>query len=236
MTGVYRRMSILRSSRAMTLLEIMLALLVLAMVIFMVSLSLSGSLRVIDATRKQGEIYFRAQVALQRISEDLASALFIDGFEFVGETGEIDGLRTDSLTFTSTAHVVFDPEYDHPGIALISYRAVSEDAGEGELVLLRGDNLLAATGLSGPESGEKRNEYLLSDSLRSVRFTYFDETGEEHDTWTTLVEDQSDASLRRLPVSVQCTLDFWLDRENESSLEFSTRILLPVGLINAKSS
>jgi type II secretory pathway pseudopilin PulG len=236
MNGVHRWTRILRCSRAMTLLEIMLALLVLAMVIFMVSLSLSGSLRVIDSTQKQGEIYFRAQVALQRISEDLASALLVDGFEFIGEKVEIDGLRADSLAFTSTAHVVFDPEYDNPGIALISYRVVSDDAGEGELVLLRGDSLLASTVMSDSGSEEKRDGYLLSDSLRSVRFAYFDEGGEEHDTWNTLVEDQPDASPRKLPVSVQCTLDFWLDRENESSLEFTTRILLPVGLINAEST
>ena len=236
MNTANRWMNILRSSRAMTLLEIMLALLVLAMVISMVSLSLSGSLRVIDATQTQGEVYYRAQVALQRISEDLASALLIDGIEFIGEKVEIDGLRADSLEFTSTAHIVFDPENDHPGIALLSYRVVSDETAEGELLLLRGDNLLASTETAAPGSDEEKGGYVLSDRLRSIRFTYYDGTGEEYDTWNTLVENEADPPPRKLPVSVRCTLDFWLDRENESSLEFTTRILLPVGLINAEST
>jgi len=238
--GTNRWMRILRCSRAMTLLEIMLALLVLAMVFSMVAISLSGSLRVIEATREQGEIYFRAQVALQRISEDLASALLVDGFEFIGENGEIDGRPAAALSFTSTAHVVFDPQYDHPGIAHISYKMVPGDNDGDEMVLVREDRLLGTAPMpeSGPEYGGEVPEsgYMLSDRLRSMRCTYFDETGEEHETWSTVAEDQDDLSLRKLPVAVQCTLDFWLDRENETSLEFMTKILLPVGLINAESA
>lgn len=226
----------LRRSAGMTLLEIMLAMLVLAMVISMVAFSLAGSLRVVEATRTQGEVYFRAQVALQRISEDLASALLIDGIEFIGEKAEIDGLRADSLAFTSTAHVVFDPAYDHPGIALITYRIVVDEAAGGDLILLRGDSLLMPTEEVETASDAQKAGYPLSDRLRSVRFAYFDEVGEEHDSWNTFMEDVEDAPPRRLPVSVQCTLDFWLDREREISREFTTRILLPVGLINAQST
>ncbi|HHO49073.1 MAG TPA: type II secretion system protein [Desulfobacteraceae bacterium] len=231
-----RWMSILRCSRAMTLLEIMLALLVLAMVFSMVAVSLSGSLRVIEATREQGEIYFRAQVALQRISEDLASALLVDGFDFIGENTEIDGRPAAALFFTSTAHVVFDPRYDHPGIAHISYKMVpGEDDGDG-MVLVREDRLLGTTAM--PESGSEVPVigYLLSDRLRSVRCTYFDEIGEEHETWSTVAEDQDDPSRRKLPVAVQCSLDFWVDRENETSLEFTTKILILAGLINAENA
>lgn len=233
MNGSGRAVNMLRCAGGMTLLEIMLALLVLAMVVSMVAFSLAGSIRVIDATQAQGEVYFRAQVALQRVSEDLASALLIDGIEFIGEKGEIDGLRADSLQFSSTAHVVFDPAHDHPGIALISYRVVADEAAGGERILLRGDRLLTPAETAATQGDGEKTGYPLSDRLRSVRFAYFDENGEEHDSWSTFVEDAADAPPRRLPVSVQCTLDFWLDREMEISREFTTRILLPVGLINA---
>jgi len=65
----------------------MLAMLVLGMVVSMVSLSLSGSIRAIDATSEQGEIYYRAQVAMERISEDLASAVLPENVEFIGSKG-----------------------------------------------------------------------------------------------------------------------------------------------------
>ncbi|MCI5124306.1 MAG: type II secretion system protein, partial [Candidatus Electrothrix sp. AR5] len=58
-----------------TLLEIMLAVLILGLVVSMVTVSLSGSIRAIDVTLKQGELYYRAQVAMERISEDLTTAL-----------------------------------------------------------------------------------------------------------------------------------------------------------------
>ena len=55
-----------------TLLEILLAMLVLGMVVSMVSLSLSSSISAIDSTQEQGEIYYRAQVqapATMKLSE-----------------------------------------------------------------------------------------------------------------------------------------------------------------------
>ena len=221
--------------QGMTLLEIMLAILVLGMVVTMVSLSLSGSLNIVEATRQQGDLYYRAQVAMQRISEDLASALLVESVEFTGEDRELEANAADALEFTSSSHIIFDPDHDHPGIAVISYSVVPDEENEGELLLLRSDDLLASTDLSSRNPGDTEG-FVLSDQLRSVNFTYVDAAGEESDTWSTLVEDIPGAPERQLPVSVICTLEYWLDRENEISVEFTTRVLIPVGLVNAESS
>lgn len=223
----------LQDSRGMTLLEILLAMLVLTMVVSMVTLSLSGSVQAVNATREQGEIYYRAQVALQRISEDLASALLVEGVEFTGEDNDIAGRNAALLSFTSTAHIVFDPASDHPGIAIIGYTVRADEENEGELLLLRRDDLLTAGDLADPDA-DGAGSFLLSDRLRAVNFTYIDDAGEEHDTWSTFIEDGADPTDRKLPVAVQCTLEYWLDREDETSIEFSTGVLLPVGLINAQ--
>lgn len=222
------------ASSGMTLLEILLAMLVLSMVVSMVSLSLSGSMNVVNATRVQGELYYRAQVALERISEDLASALLVDGVEFIGEEKDIDGLPANNLSFTSMAHIVFDQQIDHPGIAYITYTVEADGENDGEFLLRRSDDLLATT--EAPDLNEAAaNGFLLSDRLRSVKFTFIDEMGEEHENWNTFVEEGADKSLRRLPVSVRCTLEYWIDKEEETSIRFSTGVLLPVGLINVKS-
>ena len=220
--------------RGMTLLEIMLALLILGTVVTMISITLSGSLNVMNATQDQGEIYHRAQVALQRISEDLASALLVedDGVDFVGVDEQVGGQDADSLQFASTAHVVFNKADDNPGIAVISYTVQEDSENEGGLVLIRSDELLATTAKN--NGGKVAGGFLLSDRLRSVNFRYVDENGEETDSWTTLDDPFSGSkSDPKLPVAVSCTLEFWLDRENDFSVEFSTSVLLPVGMINA---
>jgi hypothetical protein len=102
------------------------------------------------------------------------------------------------------------------------------------LVLLRSDQLLT------PGAGQKDNlpvpvYYLLSDRIRSVRFVYLDQQGEELESWDTRVEDGASQEerdkQRRLPAAVRLELEYWLDREAESVLPFQTTVELPVGHI-----
>ena len=218
----------------LTLLEIMLAMLMLATVVTMVSLSISGSLRVIEATEKQGEVYYRAQIALQRISEDLSSALLVDGIEFSGNSQENDSGRGNLLEFTSTSHIIFDTENDHHGIALISYIVKPDNEKDNVFVLLRRDNLLRPSDTAEDFRGEDIDTFLLCDRLKSVKFTYINEAGEEQETWISLPEDITDDESRKLPVSVKVALEFWLDDDEENSIEFTTAVLLPVGLLDAQ--
>jgi prepilin-type N-terminal cleavage/methylation domain-containing protein len=223
------------NQRGMTLLEIMLALLILGTVVTMVSITLSGSLNILNATQDHGAIYHRAQVALLRISEDIASTVLLEGVEdpaFVGIDEQLDGQDADTLQFASTAHIVFNRTVDKPGIALISYRVEEDQENDGEFLLIRSDELLAITSSSNG-GGKDEGGFLLSDKLRSVNFSYIDEEGEELDDWTTDPEALSKPSDQKLPVAVSCTLEFWVDQENDSSVEFTTSILLPAGLINA---
>ena len=218
-----------------TLLEIMLATLILALVVSMITLSLSSSLNVMEATRDQGEIYFRAQVALERISDDLASAVLPEQADFVARTADSAEQDKPVLSFVSTAHVLLDPVHDHAGMATIAY-AVRPDPDEPEtFVLLRGDRLLVPVDAQAREN-QSPDYYLLSDRLRSVRFVYLDQQGEEMESWDTRVDDnasqQQRDEARRLPFAVRCQLEYWLDREAETSLVFQTMIELPVGRIH----
>jgi len=221
------------NQKGMTLLEIMIALLILGTVVTMVSVTLSGSLKVLNATMDKGEVYHRAQITLERISEDLASAILVDDVDFVGNDEQQVSGQADTLQFTSTAHVVFNQETDRPGLAVISYTVGEDPDREGELVLYRSDELLAK-GIVNDGQADQQNGYLLCDRLRSVNFRYYGADGEEADEWTTKVEDPADKDKRKLPVAVSCTLEFWLDKTQETSIEFSTSVLLPVGLINAQ--
>ena len=217
-----------------TLLEVMLASLILALVVSMITLSLSGSLNVMEATRDQGEVYYRAQVALERISDDLASAVLPDSVDFVARPAGEGETDTPLLRFVSTAHVIFDPLRDHSGLADMSYALRPDPEEPDTLVLLRSDRLLASA--RGQEDEEREAEYyLLADRLRAVRFFYINQDGEALDAWDTRADDgaapEERDRLHRLPVAVRCELEFWLDREEGTSLPFQTLIELPAGRI-----
>ena len=212
-----------------TLLEIMLAILILAMVVSMVTLSLSGSLRVIDATMEQGEVYYRAQVAMERISEDLTSAVLPENIEFIGRKDE-DGNGT-LLSFASMAHVVFDQETGQEGMGLISYGVQPDRDDEQQLLLLRSDVLYRPAG--DQQADADAEAFLLCDRLRSLKFSFINRKGGEQEEWDSTVEEGDKDKERALPAAVVCTLEFWISREEESSIIFQTTVVLPVGLIQA---
>ena len=149
-----KKLDIQTGSGGFTLLEIMLAMLVLGLVVAMVSLSLSGSIRAIDATTMQGEIYYRAQVALERINEDLASAVLSEHVEFIGTQGDGDTGSTDELSFASMAHLVFDLENGQPGMGIIGYAVRPDRLDERQLILLRSDILYRP----GEEKPDKKDD------------------------------------------------------------------------------
>jgi prepilin-type N-terminal cleavage/methylation domain-containing protein len=213
-----------------TLLEIMLAMLVLGMVVAMVSVSLSGSIRVIEGAMDQGEVYYRAQVALERISADLTSAVLPDDADFIAKQ-ENSGQNA-VLTFASLAHLSFAPAEGTSGLGIVSYGVQPDKGNPHQLLLLRADTLHRPAGKKEKKSGEEIEAFLLADRLRSVQFTYRDQNGEEQEGWdTTSKEDGSEGKKRLLPVAVTCRLEFWLDEEQDSTLAFQTTVLLPVGLI-----
>jgi general secretion pathway protein J len=217
-----------------TLLEIMLAMLVLGVVVSMVSLSLSGSIRAVEATLSKGDVYYRAQVALDRLSEDLASAVLPAQVEFIGTAGSDAG--EGELSFASFAHLVFNEKNGQQGMGIIDYSVIADEENPGQLFLVRSDVLYRpAEDVDKKKKQDTGAGFLLSDTLRSVHFSFFDHEGEEQESWDTTVEDGQDSTKRRLPAGVHCRLEYWLNQEDDSSIAFETTVMLPVGMIQAES-
>lgn len=216
-----------------TLLEVLLAIVLFAVLVSMVSLSLSGSLKLIEATEKQGEIYHRARTAMMRISEDIAAAMLVGGYEFIGSSDEIGGQKADTLQFPSTAHLIFNPEKQQPGLGIITYRVKAEEEDQRNLILQRSD-VLYLPGLKQGDDDLDEEGFVLSDNLRSVEFNYIDADGEILEGWDSTVDENDTDSVRSLPVAVECTLSYWLNIEEERFVTFSTRVFLPAGVVNRK--
>ena len=219
--------------KGFTLLEVLLAITVLGVVVAMLSLSLSGTLKVIDATENQEEMYHQAQTTLRRITEDLAAAVQTKERAFIGKKIEVDSQRTDSLAFASLSHLVLNPGKQKPGVAIIRYQLQANTEDARRLRLLRSDTLLLpGVDYSKPEAEDRA--FLLADNLRSIQFKYFDQQGQEFDTWEGAADATGQQGVPPLPAAVHCTMEIWIDPDKEMVQTFSTGVLIPAGLVVAE--
>ena len=217
-----------------TLLEVLLAMSVLAVIVAMLSLSLAGSIRVFEGSEEDEATYTMAQAAMERLSEDLASAFASEECSFEGKNLLENGHRTDSVEFCSQAHVVFNPKKQLQGPGRIAYRLEPSEEQVGAYRLLRSDQLLVPE----QEGGESASTpgFLLADTLRSLQLSYFDSKGQEFDNWQGKGEEavegdkDKDGPVLLLPAAVHCILEFWNDAEHTSTVLFSTRVVVPAGV------
>ena len=214
-----------------TLLEIMIAIFIFAVVLSLVYTAYTGTLRNIGEVESQAGIYHMARVAMERMVEDLESVCVSSRegdpkgggdapppLQFVGEVKEIDSRRADTLRFASRAHLSFDEEGIGAGTAEIVYGVREGEEGEG-LVLYRSDIPILTAG-----AGEETGGLMLCDGLYSIRFVYYDDQGEEYDHW-----DSSERTFNgRPPARVAIELAF-MEPSEKTPLKFLTGVALPVG-------
>lgn len=211
-----------------TLLEVLLAMTVLGVVMAMLSLSLSGSMRLVESTEQEEEILTMAQTAMRRITEDIASAFWTREEPFLGTRMLEAGHRADRLDFCSLAHLVFNPDKQQPGPARIGYRLENDEEDRRKYRLVRSDEPLLP-GREVPERTATAPAFVLAENLRSLQFTYFDRQGQEMDNWQAEFDEQDPRGQEKLPAAVHCILEFWVDADQETVRIFSTRVVLPVG-------
>ena len=214
--------------KGFTLLEILIAIVILVTVLSTVFASFTGTLRLVSETESQAEVYQMARIALERITEDLESVYVPpvplgpaeleedeESFGFSGEDKDIEGNSADSLRFLSRAHLVLG-EQDLPcGTAEIGYY-VKEHEEEGGLTLYRSDRLQLEEELEQGEGGLP-----LCERLVSVNFSYYDADGEEYDSWDPTSEEG-------VPQIVSISLEFVNPADAENPLKFVTSVALPM--------
>lgn len=214
-----------------TLLEVLLAFFIFTILFITIYTSYSSSFKTVNMTENRMELYRRAAITLERISEDLQasyiSVLLPNSFgrpagytRFLGEDKEINGHKADTVRFFSRLSPLFSEADETASGQLISYSLVQGDH-EDELILLRTEN---------PEfidEAEEREGLVLSDSLYAVNFIYVDGLGEQHESW----DSDSEEFGQRLPRMVTIELDF-LDYDNpEEPLKVMTSVVLPVNYV-----
>ncbi|MDR2548858.1 MAG: type II secretion system GspH family protein [Desulfobulbus sp.] len=178
-------------NRGFTLLELLLAITVLGVVMAMLGLSLTSTMRVVEATEKEEEVYFLAQTAMRRITEDLASAISNPQALFIGQNNTVRDRRADSLDFASQARLILNPDKQKAGIARIRYQLLADRDDERIWKLLRSETLILPNSTAAGEPADDEGAdpaFLLADSLRAVEFRYYDRDGQEFDSWREVEE------------------------------------------------
>jgi len=221
----------MRGKDGFTLMEILIAIFILAVVLSMLYAAYTGTFRNIDETASRADMYEMARIALDRMVEDLQCAYLSPSKEeetseeeqssmtrFVGVLGETDGKRTDSLRFSSRAHLVFYAEDAELDQTEITYE-VGESDEEGRFALFRSDTP-ALTILS----EEETQGAVLCEGLHALSLTYYDATGEAYDSW----DSMEDNFKEKLPARVSILLEFVNPLDPETPVRFFTSVALPM--------
>jgi len=217
---------VLSRPNGFTLIEVLLAIALFAIIIVSLFSSYTGSLKVMKIAEPQADLYRKARVALARISDDLQSAYYIPGeddtaggegtIHFVGTDEMIDVRDADTLRFTSRGHVSFGGEKAAVGLTNISYYLEEADDG---LILYRAD-----VPLYGPQPDKKTAGLVLCDGLAGINFSYFDEAGDRYDEW-----DLADGARGgKLPSRAAIQIRLNGESKDAPVLTFSTAVVIPI--------
>ena len=214
-----------------TLLEMLIAMSLMAVVLSMVYAAYTGTFHVARETESQAGIYAMARIAMARIIEDLESVSLSHGappsenaaqhaapIAFRGERKDIEGMPAVSLAFPTLAHLGFSCQGISAPAAAVAYDIVRSEQGPG-LVFLRADSPIYG---QGPAAGSV--SYVLCEGLSGARFVYVDREGREWDRW----DSENDHFGGGLPVMVTAELDFINPLSPEAPFRFKSSVVLPV--------
>lgn len=217
-----------KSQHGFTLLEIIVAMAIFAIIVSLIFPAYTGTYRNIDTAGKQAEIYQMARIALIRIIEDLESAYIPDASQnnqendnnftsLLGQNEDLDGRRADKIRFYSRSHINFGEALNKGGNAKIAYYPLLKD--DETISLYRSDT---PDNIEWPE--DETEGWIICEGLYSISFVYRDKEGEPYDTWDETFMD----AAKKFPAIVDITLEF-IDEDNpEKPLTFSTAVFIPL--------
>jgi len=192
-----------------TLMEILLAFLILAIVVSTILGSFEAVFSTTDTLENSSKYYDMAKNCLQRMSLDLDSVYVVqppfykkpefddppDPYRLVGANVDVGGTGFANLRFTSNAHIPLDNS-GRGGIAEIVYYVQAKT--DGQLVLRRADHLFPY-----PPFEEKGDDPVLCQHVKSLAFKYYDAEGEQSDEWNSDADNYNHATPTAIGIQLE---------------------------------
>ena len=210
-----------------TLMEILLAFMILGIVLTTILASFNAVFSTTDTLNHSSRYYDMAKNSLSRMTLDLGG-LYIsqpplykppgmddppDPYRIIGSSNEIGGTSFANVRFASNAHIPLNRSIKR-GVAEIVYYVQGQD--DGQQALRRGDHLYPY-----PPFEENSGDPILSDHVKSLAFTYYDSEGSEFEAWNS----DSDEFGYATPAAIRIQLEIG---DESVSHNFETTVRLVV--------
>jgi len=222
----FRSRSARYANHGFTLLEIMIAIFIFAIVITTIFASYSAVSSGNEIIDQNTASYEMASNCLNRMIMDLESIHLTlapaysppalgdppELYRIDGETIDIQGTAFPRLRFTSLSHISFG-EKKESGIAQIVYYV--QAAEDGNYVLRRADKLYPYGKFE-----EKPADPILCRDVKSLTFKYYDNDGTEYDLWDSDSEEFGYSTPRAIGIKLELA-------EGSGSIFFETMVNLP---------
>lgn len=197
-------------SRGFTLLEILVAMAILAVVSTLVYTSFSGSLKAIDRVGQEADVYRDARFVLSRMSEEISMAYW-PGTQgsfagvFAGQNARVGGVAMDTLQFTALSHFRILPDELSTDLTQITYSLERNPETE------RWSLLHHATPHFLGLAGIPDERFVIGEGIHGLNLRYFDGT-DWWDRWDT-------AEKNALPKVVEVEVIFMQSNGKEGSVK-----------------
>jgi len=190
-------MKLHRSEQGFTLLEMLVAVVIISVILGVIYGSFAGTSRTYALLEANEDVYQTAQTFLAMISRELRSAYFTNasqGFMGIGTEGGLEGEETDSIYFVTRSHRRSRANAKEGFLAEIGY-FFDTDTLTDEKQLFKS---IDATVDGDIQDGGTL--YPLTDRVDSLKFSYYDK---KSDTW---LEEWDGQKMGRLPDRIQVEL------------------------------
>lgn len=209
-------------NKGFTLVEILIAISILAIVLTTIYAAYTGTLRIVRDTGYSDDIYSMARVTLKRMTDDLESVCsYKESFKFFSSQNQFDDQRFTDISFLSSAHVSFD-DTPSAGNARIGYY-IRKEFDKEEYALFREDELFRGEeGKFTDSHGDKG--YIICNHIQSVTYTFYDSNGNEYETWNS----DSDTTKNKAPALVSIQLNLTNPDDKDNPYRFMTTARIPM--------
>jgi len=217
-----------RKNSGFTLLELMLAIAISAIVILTVNFAFFQSNKNIEAVRTQREAYETIRIVMDRMIKDLTCAYVpteerqmtaneFSMYRFVGTNDDSDGVDKDTISFTTTTDIGFSKVPG--GVCEVDYYLKEMEDKKGVFSLMRREDPTPHQGIT-----KTGNEMEIAEGVLGMNIIYIDNSNLEVNEWDL-------AQRLALPKQVKVTLTMEAGKEK---VNFSMAASLPLSGIKLK--
>jgi prepilin-type N-terminal cleavage/methylation domain-containing protein len=205
-----------RAADGFTLIEILIAILILGVVLSTVYAAYTGTFR----------------MTMHRMIQDFNNTSPYRGkFEFYAKRTEFGNKIFPRLLFTSTVNLDLGGQKSPAGISTIEY-VVEEDREQKGFVLMRAETIHRGQEAD-EQKGFKTVGFPLCERIHSLNYKFYDLAGREYETWDSRATLETQKG--RTPVIIAVELNLVNPDKQDYPFKFMTKVYLPVNQVDREN-